>query len=181
MNSLDLIQQQLQRERSKPPIHLWQPDLSGEIDIVIRSNGDWMHEGRKIERLPLIKLFSSILRREADNHYYLVTPIEKWRIQVDQAPLLIVRADIHNQSTADQKIIFTTNVDDKVLLSKDTRLMVTADSLTGQPFPIVDLENGLSAKINRSTFYELVDCAVEREGKLYIFSDSHWFELGAAH
>ena len=101
---------------TQPPLNKWQPELSGDIDIVIKSNGDWYHEGGKIERDSLVSLFASILRREQDGHYYLVTPVEKWRIQVEECALVVVDMDVINQSSAQQQVFFTTNVGRKIFI-----------------------------------------------------------------
>ena len=91
-NSLEGIEQQLGKRRNfdAPPLHLWQPALSGDIAIRITAEGDWYHEGGKIERDALVRLFASILRREDDGEYYLVTPGEKWRIVVELHPLMVI-------------------------------------------------------------------------------------------
>ncbi|MEE8058746.1 MAG: DUF1285 domain-containing protein [Pseudomonadales bacterium] len=178
MNALKLIEQHLKGQPLKPPLHLWNPDLSGVIDIIIRSNGDWIHEGSKIQRLPLVKLFASIMRREDDQHFYLVTPVEKWQIQVEEAPLQIIDMDILNRGGDKQQIVFTSNVDDKILLGKDHILSVAHKAVTQEPIPTIDLDNNLFAKINRPVFYRLVDRAVEKDHKLCILSDGCWFELG---
>ncbi len=76
--------------RVPPGFDQWNPPLSGDMDLVIKSNGVWLHEGDPIRREPLVRLFSTILRRENDGSYYLVTPVEKWRIKVEKAPFLVV-------------------------------------------------------------------------------------------
>ena len=90
-NELDSIENQVSggRNYDAPPLHLWHPDLSGDIDIQITADGSWYHEGEKISRQAIVRLFASILRREDDGEYYLVTPGEKWRITVDVHPLLV--------------------------------------------------------------------------------------------
>lgn len=177
MDALELIQSHLKGQPGSPPIHLWQPELSGEIDIVIKSNGDWIHEGSKIERAALVKLFASILRREKDNHYYLVTPVEKWRLRVEDIPLLIIDMEVLSQDNHDQQIVFTTNVDTMVLLTKVNGLTIELDQKQ-QPKPIVALDNNLQAKINRAVYYRLVDIATRSDNKLVVLSDGYWFELG---
>ena len=179
MDALTLIEEHLKGQPGKPPLHLWEPALSGDIDIVIRSNGDWVHEGSKIQRPALVKLFASILRREQDGHYYLVTPVEKWRLQVEQAPLLVVAMDVLKQGSDQQQIVLTTNVDDKVLLSADYPLTVTVDEDSGAPLPTVVLDNKLFARVDRPVFYHLVECGVERDDALAVLSDGCWFELGS--
>ena len=91
-DKLEHLSQQLEAGKSvsNPPLHLWQPELSGTIDIVIRRDGSWIHEGTQIKRFALVRIFASILRREEDGEYYLVTPVEKWRLRVECLPLVIV-------------------------------------------------------------------------------------------
>lgn len=178
MDQLGFIKEQLKGNPKKPPLHLWQPELSGDIDIEIKANGDWFHNGGLIKRKPLVKLFASILRKEPDNNYYLVTPVEKWRIQVEDTPLVIISMDVLHSNTSSQKIFFTTNVDEKFLLSKDYPLTVLTDSETGQPHLSVMLDNNLTAKINRNVYYELADKAVLVENVFSVMSDGINFELG---
>jgi hypothetical protein len=161
IDGLKLIEKHMQGQPSKPPLHLWNPELSGDIDIVIKSNGDWYHDGVKIVREPLVKLFASILRREDDGDYYLLTPVEKWRISVEDAPFMVVDSEVINQGEDDQQIVITTNMDDKFLLGSDFKLIVDENTTTLEPHPIVMLNNNLSAKINRPVFYRLADFAVE--------------------
>lgn len=179
MDALEQIQQHIDGQPAQPPLHLWSPELSGDIDIRILSNGDWIHEGGKIERLSLVKLFASILRREEDQEYYLVTPVEKWRVTVEDTPLIIVDMDVLNCAAGDQQIIFTTNTDVKYLLGSDHGLSVATEPNTGEPKPVVDLVNNLTAKLSRSVFYRLVDNAVEKQARLSVLSDKVWFELGS--
>ena len=179
MDALTLIEQHVKGQRGKPPLHLWNPALSGDIDIRILPNGEWLHNNSKIQRSALVKLFASILRREQDGHYYLVTPVEKWRLQVEQAPLLIVDMDVLNSGSDRQQIVATTNVDDKVLLNAEHALTVEFDAQTGEPFPTVALDHNLFAKVDRPVFYRLVDCGVDRDNCLVVLSDGCWFELGS--
>ena len=179
MSVFDHIQSQLEGQKTQPPIHLWQPELSGDIDITIRANGDWYHEGGLIKRLQLVKLFASILRRESDGDYYLVTPVEKWRLKVEDAPLLIVDMDIENQGTPQQVVIFTNNVERLYAAGDQYPLVVKPSHQEKQAVPYLTLENGLQAKLNRPVFYRLVDIA-EADGKqLKILSSKHYFELGS--
>lgn len=179
-DALALIAKHLEGKPKKPPIHLWHPELSGDIAIVIKANGDWYHEGGLIKRKPLVKLFASILRKEADGEYYLVTPVEKWRIVVEDAPFIILDMDVINPSDPSQQVIFTSNVDDKYLLGKGCKLSVAVDPATGEPNPKLLIENGLSARLSRNVFYRLSDYLVEQEGQLKILSDGGYFELGKA-
>ncbi len=179
MDPLSNIEQALKNQSPQPPLEKWQPPISGDIDIIICANGDWLHEGDKIQRPQLVSLFASILRREEDNQYYLVTPVEKWRITVEELPLQIVMMDIENSCTEKQSILFTSNVGRKYLLGRNYSLQVDYKETTAEPFPYVTLDYGLQAKINRSVFYSLVDVAEEAGNELVIVSDGVKFSLGS--
>ncbi len=174
MTSLDAIEQALREQPRKPPIERWHPPLSGDIDIHIDTRGDWYHEGTQIKRQPLINLFATILRREDDGHYYLLTPVEKWRIRVDDTPLLAVDMEVVERGDY-QKIIFRLNTDELVLLDKTHGLNI-ANAET-QPHPILQLDHGLSARLTTSVFYRLVDGAQQRGNELGVYSDREWFAL----
>lgn len=175
MATLGDIEALLAAQPARPPVEKWQPALSGDIDIRIERNGDWFHDGGRIERLPLVKLFASILRREADGQYYLVTPVEKWRIQVVDTPLLAVDMEVAGEGAA-RKIVFRLNTDERVLLDAAHPLVV--DSGAGEPHPVLQLERGLSALLTRALFYRLVDLAEPRGAALIIESAGSRFSLG---
>ncbi len=177
-DSLDSIQQQLGEPGSHPALDQWQPDLSGDIDIVIDRRGDWYHEGGKIERDELVKLFLSILRREDDGEFYLVTPVEKWRIQVEDAPLLVTDVDVTAPATAEQSVSITLSNGGKQTLSKDMALRITIDKTTGEPAPYIDLPHGLFAKFTRSMFYHLINDAELRGNEMGISSGGTWMVIG---
>jgi hypothetical protein len=179
MTSLDDLEVLLKDQPRKPPVEQWQPALSGDMDMRIDVSGDWYHEGTKIQRQPLVNLFASILRREVDGHYYLLTPVEKWRIRVDDAPLLAVDADIGGASET-QRCVFTLNTGEHVLLDVAHPLTVAVDRHSGEPRPYLQLERGLSARISRAVFYRLVEAAEQRGDELGLISAGRWFVLGAA-
>jgi hypothetical protein len=181
MIPLDQIAKELKDQPSKPPVHLWNPALCGDIDIVIEANGDWYHQGEKIEREALVKLFASILRREEDSEYYLVTPVEKWRVVVKETPLLIIDMDINQSGTEQQSIIFTDNMGDCYLLGDDYPLEIQLDSQTEQPKPYLYINNDLIAKLTRAVFYRLVEAAEFESSseQLHIISDGITFNLGS--
>ncbi|MDP3405621.1 MAG: DUF1285 domain-containing protein [Brevundimonas sp.] len=158
--------------RGLPPVHLWHPDHCGDIDIVIRADGVWMHEGSPIGRVELVRLFSTVLRLDPDG-YHLVTPGEKLRITVEDLPFRAVgmRAD-------GDGLIFTTDVGDETRAGPDHPLTVETDPVTGEPAPRVHVRAGLEARIVRSVFYDLVERAGVRDGQLAVCSDGVWFPLG---
>ena len=102
---------------------------------MIKANGDWFHDGSLIKRQSLVKLFSTILRREDDGDYYLLTPVEKWRIRVEQTALIIVSMDVVNAGQPDQKIIFTNNVDDQYDLGEKYPLTVSTFENSSEVIP----------------------------------------------
>ena len=148
-----------QPERPLPPIAKWNPPLSGKMDLVIARDGTWYHEGTAFERQSLVKLFASILRREGDD-YFLLTPVEKWQITVEDAPLLVNGCEIV-QREGQQAIIFTTYTEDTVLLGPDNPLRVTVNQETSEPSPYVLVRSNLEARISRSVYYQLVEYACE--------------------
>ncbi|OAN77638.1 proteophosphoglycan precursor [Jannaschia sp. EhC01] len=133
-----------------PPVHLWNPDFCGDLDMVIRRDGTWFYEGTPIGRKPLVRLFSTILKREGDK-YFLVTPVEKVGIRVVDAPFVAV--DIEQ---TDDGISFTTNVGDTVTAGEGHAIRVERDA-GGEPSPYVHIRAGLEALIDRKSFYRLVD------------------------
>lgn len=178
MNELDKIASHLHDRPKMPPLHLWHPELSGDIDIEIKANGDWYHNGDLIRRKPLVKLFASILRREEDQQYYLVTPVEKWRIRVVDRPLMIIDMQLVNPGLVDQQIIFTNNVGGSYLLNGRYPLTVLTDAESGEPDPYLVVDNNLTAKINRAVYYQLVDVAIKDGDAYTVLSDTVNFVLG---
>jgi len=159
--------------RGLPPVHLWNPAHSGEIDIVIARDGSWIHEGRKIEREALVRLFSTILRKDPDG-VWLVTPVEKLKIAVEDAPFVAVRVDRDGGA-----LRFTTNVGDTVEAGPDNPIRVETGP-DGEPRPYVHVRRGLEALIARPVFYELAEMAEARGDVLGLTSGGQWFPLGAA-
>lgn len=164
--------------RGLPPVHLWNPSHCGDIDIRIRRDGVWFHEGTPIGREALVRLFSTVLRKDPDG-FHLVTPVEKMRITVEDAPFIAVRVD-----RVGEALRFLTNVGDEVEAGPDNAIRVDADPKTGEPRPYLHVRRGLEARINRPVFYELVEMARERptpEGpRLGVESNGAWFPVGPA-
>jgi len=164
--------------RGLPPVHLWNPPSCGEIDIVIRKDGLWLHEGSPIGRKELVRLFSTVLRKDPDG-FCLVTPVEKLMITVEDAPFHAVRVDRRGDA-----LVFLTDVGDETEAGPDNPIRVETDPDTGEPAPYVHVRRGLEARIDRPAFYELVELAEEREGpggpELGVVSNGAFFPLGPA-
>lgn len=159
-----------------PPLHEWNPPLSGDIDIHIARDGAWYHEGEIFQRQSLVRLFCSLLKREGDD-YFLVTPVEKWRLRVEDAPFAAIDCEVVGEG-GQQQLVFITNVDDRVLCDAAHPLRVATDTESGEPSPYVMVRDGLEARMARSVFYRLVDRAVERDGVLGVWSGGQFFPLG---
>lgn len=149
-----------QKDGKTPPVHLWNPEFCGDLDMEIRRDGTWFYMGTPIGRFPLVKLFASILKREGDR-YFLVTPVEKVGIRVVDAPFVAVDMDAAG-SGRDQVITFTTNVEDVVIAGPDNPIRVERDE-SGEPSPYVHVRAGLEALIDRKTFYRLIDLGEAHE------------------
>lgn len=172
--TLDGLEQLLRGQSRLPPVERWHPELCGDIDIFIDSDGRWFHEGSPIVRETLTQLFASILRREADGDYYLVTPAEKMRIQVADVPFVAVDAEAGGAG-AEQTVIFTLNTGRVVPLDTSHPLVVTGSAEA--PRPYLNLEHGLAARLGRPVYYRLVDLAVEEAGAIGLWSCGTWFPL----
>ena len=166
-----------------PPVHLWEPPLCGEIDLCIHRDGVWSYMGSPIQRRPLVRLFSRVLRRDDDDHYYLVTPVEKMRIRVEDAPLHVVRAE--RCLTADEQswIELHTATEDVIRLGPEHGLWVGDEGERGEPAPYVHARARLHARIQRNAFYQLVDWAVPgaaqgRSCSYGVWSGGQFFSLG---
>ncbi len=137
------------------PVHLWNPPFCGDIDMAIARDGTWFHDGTPIGRAPLVKLFANILKREGDA-YFLVTPVEKVGIRVDDVPFVAVDFDVSGDGDT-QAVTFTTNIGDRATAGPDHPLRVVRDPVTGEPSPYVMIRAGLEARIDRKSFYRLVE------------------------
>jgi hypothetical protein len=168
--------------RGLPPVHLWNPAHCGEIDIVIKKDGSWRHEGAPISREALVRLFSTVLRKDPDG-YCLVTPVEKMKITVEDAPFVAVRVDRARNGDGSEALKFLTNVGDEVEAGPDNAIRVEM-SPDGEPRPYLHVRRGLEALIARPVFYELVEMAEERgtpDGPaLGVSSNGAWFPIGPA-
>lgn len=163
--------------RGLPPVHLWNPAHCGEIDIVIRADGTWMHEGSPIGRRELVRLFSTVLRLDPDGHH-LVTPVEKLKIQVEDLPFRAVTVEAGGRD-GEPVLSFTTDVGDLVEAGPENAIVVETEPTTGEPSPRLHVRRGLEARIARPVFYELVERARVVDGRLCVRSNGVEFPLGA--
>lgn len=161
----------LQTQKRLPPVHLWQPERVGEIDIRIDREGHWYHEGTRIKRQPLVDLFATILRKDGDT-FYLVTPVEQMAIVVEEAPFLAIDLDIRGAGES-KELLFTTNVGDFVVAGEEHPVYMVNER------PFIEIRNGLVARIQRSVFYRLVEEGVEEAGALVVYSQGARFDLGS--
>jgi uncharacterized protein len=152
----------------------------GALDIRIARDGAWFYRGSPIGRLPLVKLFASVLHREADGCYWLVTPAERGRVEVEDVPFLAVELTVAGEGR-DQLLIFRTNLDDIVTAGPDHPLRVKT-AANGEPAPYILVRGGLEARLTRPVFYQLVDLGAEEEvagaGRFGVWSSGAFFGLG---
>jgi hypothetical protein len=177
MRDIDELFESLEKEqanRRSPPVDQWHPDRSGSIDIRIARDGTWYHEGSAFQRDALVRLFASVLRKDPDG-YHLVTPAERLRIEVEDAPFVAVDLDVRGKGT-DAELLFTTNMDEYVVASGDHPIRV-ADA-DGEPRPYIMVRNGLEALIARPVFYRLVEHARQENDELVVYSRGARFPLG---
>lgn len=157
------------------------PVLCGDLEMRIDREGVWHYRGSPIGRKPLVRLFSTVLRREADGSYWLVTPAERGRIEVEDAPFIAVAVDAAKTGRA-QSLSFRTNVDDIVVADKAHPIRVVHDPVTAEPRPYVTVRAGLEARIARPVYYELValgtcEC-VGGQSHFGVWSEGAFFPLG---
>ncbi|MGV6849633.1 MAG: DUF1285 domain-containing protein [Marinibacterium sp.] len=164
--------------RGLPPVHLWNPPFCGDLDMRIARDGTWYYLGTPIGRPELVRLFSSILRRDGDS-YFLVTPVEKVGITVDDAPFVAVDFTVAGQGAA-QTLTFETHVGDKVVAGPDHPIRVARDPETGEPSPYVLVRANLEALIDRKSFYRLVDIGTHHDGWFGLWSNDTFFPVIAS-
>jgi hypothetical protein len=150
-----------QASGKEPPVHLWNPPFCGDLDIRIASDGTWFYLGTPIGRAPLVRLFSSVLKREGDR-YFLVTPVEKIGIVVEDAPFLAVEMQ-REDTAAGARLHFRTNVDDWVVCDAAHPLRFEREAVSGGLKPYLHVRRDLWAKVTRALFYDLVELGEERD------------------
>jgi hypothetical protein len=155
--------------KGPPPVHLWNPPFCGDLDMRIAADGTWFYLKTPIGRPALVRLFASVLKREGDK-YFLVTPVEKCGIQVEDSPFLAVELQVkpseshQKQAESHQKTLyFRTNVDDWVACGPGHALRFEPEPETGGLKPYLHVRRDLWAKVTRALFYDLVELGEERD------------------
>ena len=160
----DGLARTIKQNRGPAPVHLWNPPFCGDIDMRIASDGSWHYQNSPITRPAMVKLFSSILRLDEDGHYYLVTPVEKVRIQVDDCPFVAQLLEVEGEGT-DQQLWFITNTEERILADEDHRIEVSIDPATDAPHPRILCRSNLYALIARNVFYQLAELVEPQNGQ----------------
>ncbi|MCW4113780.1 DUF1285 domain-containing protein [Aurantimonas sp. MSK8Z-1] len=148
------------------PVERWNPSFCGAIDIRIEADGRWFHEGRPIDRAPLVRLFASILRKDADGETHLVTPVEKLRIEVVDAPFVAVDMQVRG-SGDDATLAFATSLGEVVAADADHPLRFVLDPANGGLKPYVTVRGRLEARLSRGLTFELAD-RIEADGEDWV-------------
>ena len=150
----------------------------GHFDIRITRDGTWHYRGSPIHRKPLVTLFASVLKRDGDGQFWLQTPAERGRIDVDDAPFTAVEINVESEGP-NQKIIFRNNLDEITTAGPEHPIRVAFDELTGEPSPYVLVREGLEALLTRAVYYALAELAVEnrQSGQLGVWSKGMFFAL----
>lgn len=167
------------QEQRLPPVDQWHPDHCGDSEMRIAADGTWFHQGSPIGRAEMVRLFSTILRREPDGSYVLVTPVEKLSITVDDAPFL-VHAMSSEGSGQFRRLAFKLNTGELVIADADHPIIMRGSA--EEPRPYLHARGGLEALITRPVFYELAHIAMhesekEADARIGLWSNGHFFPL----
>ena len=167
--------------RKLPPVHSWNPAHCGPSDMRIARDGTWFYRASPIDRKPMVRLFSTVLRRDPDDVYYLVTPVEKLTIEVEDVPFLAVEMLVEGEAR-ERRLSFRTNVDDAVTADAAHPLRVTLDAISSEPSPYILVRDRLEARIARAVFYDLVELGGEENidgtARFGVWSAGVFFPLG---
>ncbi|WP_298851675.1 DUF1285 domain-containing protein [uncultured Ruegeria sp.] len=163
------------KTKGLPPVHLWNPPFCGDLDIRIAKDGTWSYLGSPINRFELVRLFSSILKKE-DGKYYLVTPVEKVGITVEDVPFVALDFDRDGDGKA-QSLTFTTHVGDSAVAGADHPIRIVIDPETDEPSPYILIRANLEARIDRKSFYRLVDIGTHHDDWFGVWSGGQFFAL----
>lgn len=165
----------LAEEQRLPPVESWNPDHCGDSEMRIARDGSWFHQGSPIGRIAMVRLFSTILRREADGSHVLVTPVEKLSIEVEDAPFVAVELKSEGAGRA-RKLAFRLNTGDMVVAGSERPLRFEA--CKDGPHPYLAVRGGLEALVSRPVYYELVNLALAEDAEPPgLWSDGAWFAM----
>lgn len=168
---------QVPTSKGPAPVHLWNPPFCGDLDIQIKRDGRWIHEGGEIKRAKMVQLFASILKREGEE-YFLVTPVEKVGIEVEDVPFVAIDIDVQGTGEA-QVLTFTTNIGEQVTAGAENAIRLTAGNEGSVPYVMV--RAGLEARLDRKSFYRMIDLGCEQtidgQAMFGVFSDGVFFPL----
>ena len=166
MDLASLQSQLASTESGLPPVDKWDPPFCGDLDIVIKRDGTWFYQGTPIGRKALVKLFAGVLKKENDD-YFLVTPVEKVGIRVEDAPFLVTEWD-----TQDGVIVVTTNVGDSCILGEDHPVELRIDSASNTEVPYINIRRNLWARCHQNVFYQWAEIGQEKQD-----TDTHYLSL----
>ena len=166
-------------EKGLPPVHLWEPDYCGDIGMKIARDGQWYYANSPISRKKLVRLFSTILRHDEDGEHYLVSPVEKIRVEVEDAPFVATLMQVTGQGK-EQVLRFETNVGDFTEAGPEHPLRFELDEATEAPSPYIHVRARLEALISRAVFYDLVALCEVVDGQFGVWSHNQFFALAAA-
>ena len=169
-----------QADGKLPPVETWDPPYCGDIGMAIKADGLWTYQGSPIGRIALVKLFARVLRREADGRYFLVTPVEKVDVRVEDAPFLAVEMQVDGTGPH-QQLTFRTNVDDIAVCGPQHPLRCEVEAGSEGLKPYVKVRGRLEALVTRAVYYDLVELAVPRDeadpDRLGVWSGGMWWAL----
>ncbi len=166
-------------EKGLPPVHLWEPEYCGDIGMRIARDGQWYYDNSPIGRKKLVRLFSTILRHDEEGEHYLVTPVEKIRVEIEDAPFVATLLRVSGEGRQ-QVLRFETNVGDFAEAGPEHALRFEIDPQTDEPSPYIHVRARLEALISRSVFYQLVELA-EVEGDAFgVWSHGVFFPISNA-
>ncbi len=163
-----------------PPVDAWNPPYCGDIGMRIRNDGVWFYQNSPIGRKPLVRLFSRVLRRDPDGRHYLVTPVEKVDVAVDDAPFLAVEMEVSGAGLH-QELTFRTNVDDVVQCGKERPLRFAVEAISGGLKPYLLVRGRLEALVTRAIYYDLVELAVIEGQQFGVWSGGIFFPMEEAN
>lgn len=162
-----------------PPVERWNPPYCGDIGMAIRRDGTWFYQGSPIGRKPLVRLFSTVLRKDADGRTYLVTPVEKVDVKVEDAPFLAVEMEVSGAGCG-QQLMFRTNVDDVVRCGPANPLRFEVEAGSDGLKPYLLVRGRLEALVTRAVYYDLVELAVTEGDQFGVWSGGQFFVMDAA-